>query len=166
MEFDEIYRLARAAHAGEEFLAGLAETYKLDYEDFEHSEENVGWRENGRNVSQEMLRDTTEQVVETVPEYQSMLKSMETAQEELEDHSTSRFINGQEVRPEDLYTQFDDLIESYRNLLEGIWNTGYRIQEHPELETDPIDMRYKRWRRELMREQGGESFEALGQLLD
>lgn len=165
MEFEEIYRLARSAHAGEDFLSGLAETYKMDYEDFEHSEENVGWRQDGRMVSQEMLRATTEQVVEAVPEYQSMVKSMEVAQEELEGYSTSRFVEGQEVRPDDLEQQFEHLIKSYRGLLETIWNTGYRIQEHPELHTDPIDMRYKQWRRQIRREDT-EDFEALGHMFD
>lgn len=166
MEFEEIYRLARAAHAGEEFLTGLAESYKMDYEDFEHSEEQVGWRENGRNVSKAMLRDTTEQVVEAVPEYQSMVKSMETAREELEDYSTPRFVDGKKQRPEDLSQEFEELIDNYRDILESIWHTGYRIQQHPELEADPIDMRYKRWKRELRQQEENENWEALGEILD
>lgn len=166
MDFEEIYRLAQAAHAGEDFLSGLAEAYKMDYEDFEHSEENVGWRQDGRNVSRAMLRETTDQVVEAVPEYKEMLRSMETAREEIEDYSTSRFVDGSKRRPEDISQQLDEMIESYRNILESIWNTGYRIQENPELEADPIDMRYKRWKRQLQQEEETENWEALGDLLD
>ncbi|MFB6292318.1 MAG: hypothetical protein ABEI58_02890 [Candidatus Nanohaloarchaea archaeon] len=147
MELREIYRLAETADDGLPALEQHADFYAKALEDYSHTEEHSALWEQGRPVSREMVRDIALKTAEMVPEYQSIVKNLEAAAEEVLEHSSFRYIDGERVRAEDLADQIETLVDGYREALEKVWNTSYRMKQHPDFEVNPIDVRTRRWRR-------------------
>lgn len=163
MDLEEIYELVEDAETGIEILNVEANSYRQDLEDFYNTESTESGFSHTRLVSKQMLREETRRISETVPEYQEMVENLEAALPELDDYTDFRYVNGEQVSTTELKDKAEHLIDGYREILERIWHTGFRIKQDPELEVDPIEMRYNLWRKEIKQESDS-SPEVLGEL--
>jgi len=148
VKLEELYSLRDTAEVGIQALKRHAEVYERSVEDYSHSREGESILEEGYFTSEEMVRELTKKTVEMIPKYQEMIMIIDLAKEEVDKHSDFRYFNGEKVDTDRLENDLSDLRDEYKEVLETIWRTGYRIKEHSELKPNPIDMRLKNWRRD------------------
>lgn len=151
MDLREIYDLIEKAETGVKILEAEANSYRTDLEDFYCTESIESGYSHTRVVSKEMLQEKTCKVAKTVPEHQKMAEKVEKALTELEDYSSFRYIHGEKVSTDELEERGELIVSGYRDVLESIWSTGFRIKQDPNIEVDPIEARYNMWKKELKR---------------
>jgi len=150
---EEIVQLKEKAENGIDLLKAHAEKYKTDLEDYNHTENFETSLESSRNVTKDMLRETTQQTIAILEEHEPILEDLLYIEQNIPDQNKHKVIDGSTISPEEIEKEIKETIDEYRDSFEAVWRVGYRIYKNPELEADPINMKYKQWERSFEQEQ-------------
>lgn len=152
---EQVYRLVEQAEQIQPLLLPEARRYNEYVDGFTHADSDESEIDDVPATSESMLAHESAYLVELVERHEALLEDVRDSIDELQYCNGNKYIDGTEVRKEDLRGQMEDLIEDYEEDLNEALKICSRLVPEEHI-PDPLHIKSVRNQRKAQREVNSE----------